>query len=407
MKTKKLFVFMAACMLLVGCEKEVEPTMSVSTNLVTVGKDVYSSLLVIRCNLATDWTATVDATWCSIERGNKPPKEDGDEVYWKYELYVTVEANPTITERTATITIQAGALQEKVTVTQKAGDATLSTTPALIYPETNAAAGTYPINVTSNAEWTTEVEYIYDPSWGEYQDKTWCVLEPSSGSGSGVITVNLPQNSTHFRRWATITISSGNLVQTATIGQHGVPAFENEGVTINGITWATKNVEGSGTFAYSSQDPGKYYQFNRIWGYSYIAGKIEPEFNADVYRNGDWFLINDPSPEGWRLPTSEEMENLRTSGYRWVSDIKGAWFGPDAQTATFGEPGNAVFLSANGALWNGDMSTEQGEGQYWTKSTPSGISQALRFGAWGSKKVNDPYDGINKICGLSIRCVKE
>ncbi len=40
------------------------------------------------------------------------------------------------------------------------------------------------------------------------------------------------------------------------------------GVEINGITWATSNVDASGTFAQKPEDAGKLYQWNRSVAYS-------------------------------------------------------------------------------------------------------------------------------------------
>jgi len=44
--------------------------------------------------------------------------------------------------------------------------------------------------------------------------------------------------------------------------------FSKEGVTINGVTWATRNVNAPGTFAEKGSDAGMLYQWNRRIGWS-------------------------------------------------------------------------------------------------------------------------------------------
>ncbi|GHV68136.1 hypothetical protein FACS1894199_14930 [Bacteroidia bacterium] len=392
-----------------ACEKdEPAPTLSVSTHTFTfdqtgkiVETDQLEGYINVRSN--TKWTVTLDdaSTWCTLS------KTSGEFVS---SIKVKAEANLQITKRETTITIQAGSLQEKVTVIQKAGDAALSITPTLIYPETNAASS-HSINVTSNVAWTAEIAYI--------SEQGWCTFEPASGSGNGVITVNLLQNP-NSRRSAIITIKSGDLMEIGTIVQHGVPSTE-VGVTINGITWATRNVDGFGAFADLSSSAGKYYKFNRTVGYNYIGGhtefvsydsaivggEVNPTFDTErTNENSDWLLINDPSPEGWRLPTDVELENLRTSGYKWVAADNGAWFGPNASNATFTVPGNAVFFPAAGLLLD-DKIYYKNEGRYYTKTQGwhGDEGRALIFNNSFTREVTGTFH--NKVCALLIRCVKE
>ncbi|GHV68171.1 hypothetical protein FACS1894199_15010 [Bacteroidia bacterium] len=384
MKTKNLLAVIAACVLLGACEKEEthkkkEPDAKLAVRSLTINvkKEAGNDTLFVYSN--TEWTATIDdaTDWCSISHytGN------GDD-----SIILTIEANPLAIERTTTITLQAGTLQRVISVIQAASEATISVLPTFIYPE--AIAGSYSITVTSNVEWTTEIKYI--------TEQGWCTLAPTSGSGNGVINVNLLQNP-NSRRSAIITIKSGNLIKTDTIVQHGVPSAE-VGVTINGITWATRNVDGFGAFADLSNSPGKYYQFNMPIGYSYIDGVVVPVLNSSVGANGkEWSLINNPSPEGWRIPSYEETQNLQNSGYRYVSEDNGAWFGPDAPTATFSVPNNAIFIPIIGALYSDIMMPN--EGRYWVNSVPRDYDPSFAFqAAWGYP---------TRRHALPIRCVKE
>lgn len=70
-----------------------------------------------------------------------------DDVY-AFEITFTAAANPTVNTRTGHITVNG----QKYTVTQAAGDATLSVSPTAL---TFAAAGeTKPITITTNTAWT-------------------------------------------------------------------------------------------------------------------------------------------------------------------------------------------------------------------------------------------------------------
>lgn len=70
-----------------------------------------------------------------------------DDVY-AFEITFTAAANPTVNTRTGNITVNG----QKYTVTQAAGDATLSVSPTAL---TFAAAGeTKQITITTNTAWT-------------------------------------------------------------------------------------------------------------------------------------------------------------------------------------------------------------------------------------------------------------
>ncbi|GHV62123.1 hypothetical protein FACS1894195_3660 [Bacteroidia bacterium] len=384
MKTRSLFMMLAVCVLLGACEKEEasktkgpDPKLGVRSKTINVKNEAGNDTLFVYSN--TEWTATIDdaTDWCSISHytGN------GDD-----SIILTIEANPLAIERTTTITLQAGTLQRVISVIQAASEATISVLPTFIYPE--AIAGSYSITVTSNVEWTTEIKYI--------TEQGWCTLVPTSGSGDGVISVHL-SNNLNGRRQAIITLKSVGMMKAVTIVQHLVSPTE-VGVTINGIRWATRNVDDFGFFADFPSNTGKYYQFNMPIGYSYIDGVVVPALNSSIGADGEqWSPINDPSPEGWRIPSYEETQNLKSSGYRYVSEDNGAWFGPDAPTATFSIPGNAIFIPIIGALYNDIMMPN--EGRYWVNSVPRDYDPSFAFqAAWGYP---------TRRHALPIRCVKE
>lgn len=120
-------------------------------------------------------------------------------------------------------------------------------------------------------------------------------------------------------------------------------AVWDKGVVLNGVKWATRNVDEPGTFASVPTDEGKFYQWNRNVGWSLLSkdGYTRNDISAfESYPNGHiwdysshenniWERVNDPCPEGWRVPTREELESLLSVDNKWVTvgDVGGWEFG--------------------------------------------------------------------------------
>jgi len=167
-----------------------------------------------------------------------------------------------------------------------------------------------------------------------------------------------------------------------------VTIFAQEaGVNINGVIWATRNVDMPGTFAKTPGASGKYYQF----------GSAKPSLNNDntVYlfprwnndttmwhgKPGNWDLKkNNPCPAGWRLPTVDEFISLfestplngdGTQG-KWKVEffdgeyVYGCWLGPNALQASPNKPGIAIFFPAIGGLSTGEKDYIVEGSYYWT-----------------------------------------
>ena len=88
----------------------------------------------------------------------------------------------------------------------------------------------------------------------------------------------------------------------------------NAGVVVNGVRWATSNVDTPGTFARNPQDAGGYFT---------------------------WEEAQNACPPGWRLPTIAELDALVSAGSEWTSrrGVNGLLFGSGR---------NQVFLPAAG-----------------------------------------------------------
>ncbi|GHU70872.1 hypothetical protein FACS189413_11830 [Bacteroidia bacterium] len=117
-----------------------------------------------------------------------------------------------------------------------------------------------------------------------------------------------------------------------------------KGVVINGVRWATRNVGRRGKFADSSEEYGEYYTFE--------------EAKAAC-------------PDGWRLPTEDELQSLADADSIWTSEngVNGRLFG------------NSVFLPAAGYY-------SRGNGKVVNKPqriAPSKYSEGLAVSKSGNK----------------------
>ena len=137
-----------------------------------------------------------------------------------------------------------------------------------------------------------------------------------------------------------------------------------EGVIIDGVRWATRNVGARG-FARSPESAGSFFT---------------------------WYEAQNACPPGWRLPTREEFRSLRAADGDWTA--KGHVNGH-----TFGRESNRIFLPAAGAQdANGTL------GLYWSSSPRTGRSGAMSLQLReGTSSVRNAY----RANGGSVRCVAE
>ncbi len=178
-----------------------------------------------------------------------------------------------------------------------------------------ADGGTYELKINGNESWTTELTNSNSSA------NNWVTLSETSGTGQKTITVTVqPSTSFVILREILIEVSSTEKVLKSKVLQETLVLGENE-VLINGLVWSTVSVDAPGTFASSPEDRGMYYQFNRKIGYpSGLNGDPAPaNWPTDYINDGtNWLEENDPSPEDWRVPTTEEMAALWETGATWV-----------------------------------------------------------------------------------------
>ena len=167
------------------------------------------------------------------------------------------------------------------------------------------------------------------------------------------------------------------------------------GVVINGVRWATRNVDMPGTFAQNPEDAGMFFQWNRKKGWNATDERIKDWDNSRI-EGTEWYAENDPCPEGWRVPTREELQSLYDTGGEWTT--QNGVYG-----YLWGVAPHQIFLPAAG--WRFGSSSALGSagtgGQYWG-STLTGPITAIRL-LFGN---NINVEGNYRALGFSVRCVK-
>ncbi len=145
-----------------------------------------------------------------------------------------------------------------------------------------------------------------------------------------------------------------------------------DGVIINGIKWATCNIDKPGTFAAKPENAGMFYQWNRKVGWSVTDPKINSNGNSSwissIPAGKTWEKANDPSPAGWRIPTLDEIKTLLNT-----NKVRNEWAtlnGINGIKFTCKISGNSIFLPVAGyrGFSSGTISNIE-TGCYWS-STP-------------------------------------
>ena len=204
-------------------------------------------------------------------------------------------------------------------------------------------------------------------------------------------------------------IKAGTAIITAQAGEKTATCeVEVDGVLINGVIWATRNVDMPGTFALTPESSGMFYQWNRNVGWS-STDPIKNSNNGTAwdssYATGTtWYLENDPCPFGWRVPNSVELHSLRDAGHTWVVN----WNNTGVNGRLFGTAPYQIFLPAAGSRvgWSGVLTNVGWFGNYWSSTQFDSTSTHAR-----ALDINSSIAGLDlaweRRRGLSIRCVAE
>ena len=199
------------------------------------------------------------------------------------------------------------------------------------------------------------------------------------------------------------------------------PEKKEDGIMINGVKWATRNVASHGKFVEKPEDFGGYYQWGRKGdgheqptsgttttlsitddpGHgNFILSPSSPYDWRTPQNDNLWGTIktaNDPCPAGWRVPTQTEQALLTGANSYWgeLNGVNGYFIGD-------GEP--KLFLPAAGNRYgsNGSLGDVGTYGYYWS-STPNGTNAYHLYFYSGSFRMSTNY----RAYGYTVRCVSE
>ena len=173
---------------------------------------------------------------------------------------------------------------------------------------------------------------------------------------------------------------------------------DGEWVRIRGLRWATRNVDTPGTFTENPEDFGMLFQWNNKNG-RYATDEIEGSWIDRAAIGTAWYPENDPCPQGWRVPTLEELRDLYGFGSRWQSEwaVKNGVNG-----RLFGIAPNQIFLPAAGRFDNESETLRNvGErGSYWTNLQTNSLAWHFHF-----SEENSGTDPGWVLHWRSVRCV--
>ena len=148
----------------------------------------------------------------------------------------------------------------------------------------------------------------------------------------------------------------------------------DEGVMINGVVWATRNVGSSGRFVSQAQDYG---------------------------RRFTWEQAQNACPQGWRLPTQIELQSLILADNGWTTRTRNDNSGcPEFPSFTTVTVGGRLFSSGGNSLF---LPAPNRQGRYWSSissNPPNAV--LLQFDHDGSS-----IDIARTTASFNVRCVAE
>ena len=277
--------------------------------------------------------------------------------------------------------------------------------------------GEYTLQVTGHEDWTITL--------GETNTSTqgWCTLSQASGSGAAEIKVTVtPTGSFTKNRQVVLLVSNETKTLQAKVIQKSLTLAENE-ILINGNVWASCHLNNPGEFCTSPDQLGMYYQFNSkvAWPSSgTVEGwYIDSGVRADKgWVDDAWHPENDPCPEGWRVPTTQEMVDLWEIGAVWRTAAQtgfsrnGIVVGLDPEKAATATKDNlkqlgGLFLPQNG--WLTDTGTFD---RTWLVSVRSATSLndthgGMSLGDSGGYRDIWGWGDGPKERASSVRCIKD
>ena len=238
---------------------------------------------------------------------------------------------------------------------------------------------------------------------------------PISGATEASYTVPAAQaygDNVVFYRMATAQECSGTAEKSSnviTITFAGHAEVDGCNLTIGGGCWADAHIDTLNTFAAQPDMNTKFYQWNRLTAYS-TDNPLTPAWNATVDQSTTWTV--NPCPDGWRLPTKNEYQQLHNAGTTWAdvntrgNAVSGRFFGYNHATCTLPSNMNGcVFFPASGDRngTTGALTNRVASGYAWSSAQVSNDTGYILY--FTSTSSNPAFSG-SKAYGFPVRCVK-
>ncbi|GAB1473784.1 hypothetical protein MASR2M69_12250 [Bacteroidota bacterium] len=267
--------------------------------------------------------------------------------------------------------------------------------------------------------------------WSEKPSPTTGENRTYNGAGTGnfsaIISGLSPSTTYYVRAYATNPMgTSYGDERSFTTKSEEIPQYPGttlKPVKIEGLWWAPVNAGYSSSTKY-----GLLYQWHRKYGQDYLStgatsGPVSLDEGNKASNSGNFYTSSsdwcsekqdrwsmnasfNPCPDGWRVPTNQEMKSLLGTTSVWVKANKGGtdglpgrWIGYDAD----GERANSLFFPAAGYrdLKSGARKSRNTYGAYWSDDVIGSAAKGFDFTS-GELAIGD---GL-KAYGFSVRCVK-
>lgn len=290
-----------------GCNGEIVPKISLSDEEITVVAEGDTLNVSVNCN--TELRVTVDycedeGEWILV----LPRYLKGSGVL---SLFVE-EYKGVLSDRNASVIVEAGNETRTITVRQLARAAVGLSSDCL---SATHSGGNYTVIVTANTLWTANVT----------KGSEWLSIINTSGpQGESPLTLHLKPADDLDRydmRVGSVHVATDELSADLMV-------YQGYGTVIKGLRWADSNVAGPGEFADAPDNPGCMYQYNSIVAYPASGNVASENFKGQAAGAETWESANDPSPEGWRIPTKDELEGL----FDWNKSVKSISYKTSAQS---------------------------------------------------------------------------
>lgn len=260
----------------------------------------------------------------------------------------------------------------------------------------------------------------------EFEAQTYAVTVTDDGNGTGKATVDgsdavqagegdevtltaTPKDGYAFKQWTVV--SGGVTLSDATANPAtftmpakavSVKAEFVEGVLINGIIWATRNVDAFGTFAAKPEAAGMFYQWNRKKAWPSTGTVTDWDSNNTGGEGDVWEAANDPCPDGWRVPTKEEQAKLLETAN--VSNVWTTLNGVNGRKFTDKTSGKSIFFPATGYRHPGTGTLNYAGINSFLWSSTSKSTDSAWFMNFGSESAARQTSD-NRAGGFIVRCV--